>query len=514
MLATVSALSMWAFVGFVQQARKNPPGENRALYQWAWAFALFNVIGEYTHFSYALLMLAQGILAVFLLLELAIAAVEARMPRSIAIRALMVYSGVNLVTIALFTPWLMTAISQVNAQPNVSAIIPLGELAITLQGWLAFGRTYAESLGGMGVVIYFLLIFGLIRSPSQRRGQAWALLVPVIWVLVAVGLYLYLDLYTRYLRFLLPAQIAVALWMGRGVWVIWHLVPRSAEENRAHFTRHIPKLAAVVALGAYCFTLFQGLVPLYTDPAYFRDDYRHLAQIIKAEEKRGDAIILSAPGLQEIFGYYYDGDLPIYPLPAGADILGDTRAVIAEHNRIFAVLYGVGEQDPQGIVTRTLNQEAYQMNAEWVDNIRLERYASPAVFDTVQASGAAFGEHIRLQSYALSDTHVRPNDALQIQLEWTTDALLNTRYKVFIQLLNSAGNLVAQRDSEPAGGEALTTLWQPGQIILDNHALAIPGDLSAGEYTLIIGLYDENPPQERLPVGDADYLILGIVQLD
>jgi hypothetical protein len=335
------------------------------------------------------------------------------------------------------------------------------------------------------------------------------MLLPVVWVLVSVGLYSYLELYSRYLRFLLPAQIAFAIWMARGVHIVWHIVPRATRTHQDSLTRFVPKIAAVAAVLALSYTLARSIPPLYTDEEYQRDDYRQLAYIIEQEGQRGDAIILSAPGLQEIFGYYYRGDLPVYPLPAGADIESETKAIIAEHHRIFAVFYGESEQDPQGIVAYTLNNAAYPINSEWIDDMRLERYAAPAHFEAVQTVNARFGDAITLKTYALSDTVVRPNDALQLQLQWKTDAELSTRYKVFVQLLNSDGVLATQRDSEPGGGQALTTLWQPDESILDNHALAIPADLPSGDYTLIIGLYDVDNASERLPVADSDFLTLG-----
>ena len=71
--------------------------------------------------------------------------------------------------------------------------------------------------------------------------------------------------------------------------------------------------------------------------------------------------------------------------------------------------------------------------------------------------------------------------------------------------------MVAQRDSEPAGGLSITTTWRVGASIVDNHALLIPADLPAGEYRLIAGLYDINDPAKRLMVGEESYLDLGSI---
>jgi hypothetical protein len=102
---------------------------------------------------------------------------------------------------------------------------------------------------------------------------------------------------------------------------------------------------------------------------------------------------------------------------------------------------------------------------------------------------------------------------LQVRLDWRAELPLTQRYKVFVQLLDANGILAAQRDSEPGGGLALTTTWTPGEIVSDKHALFIPETLPSGTYRLIVGLYDLNPPNARLPVGNGDFLDLGMIRL-
>lgn len=520
MLAAISVLSMWAFVRWSQIAIQPYAGENREsplvmqqLWRWGFAFALLNIVGEYTHVSYALLMLTQGVMAVILLVNLAIRYSGGGFPFRVLSRAIIIYVTVNLLTIIAFSPWLLTALSQIAAQPNISDAIPLTDVIRTIQGWFGFGITFEEGTGGMTGVMYFLLIFGLMTLQVHwRKDDWWMLLLPVIWVLVSAGLYLYLELYSRYLRFLLPAQIGFALWIGRGVWILWGIVSRHPQR----ITRYMPKIAAVVAVFAFAWTQFQLLTPLYHDENYQRDDYRGMIATIEAEAYEGNAIILDAPGLQEIFFYYYAGELPVYPLPAGNNIAEDTSFIIEGHERIFVVFYGQDEQDPEGIVEHTLNTEAFQISSEWVGDVRFERYAAPVNFSALEAtqvSGVRFGDSITLERVTISNTVFSANDVIQMQLQWSTSALLETRYKVFVQLLDSNGLLVAQRDSQPSANSAPTTLWQIGEVIEDNHALAI-GDLAAGEYTLIIGLYDMDDASLRLPVGESNYLVLGQILVE
>ncbi len=514
MLSAVGVASMWVFVGFVRGQTLN-----RGL-----ALGLLNTLGIYTHYSYALVMLAQGTLALIWLLTWAyqdvIAPEQGESRLMPVLRGFVAYTAANLLTLLLFLPWLPIALRQVSAQPNVSQPVPLPQLLNTLFGWLALGRTYTEVLGGMGIAVYFFLIFGLLLLPDQRRQRAWwALLLPVVWVLISLGAYLYLELYERYLRFLLPAQIAVALWMGRGLWVIWHLRTRETQ------TRLVPKVVAVLVGLAFTWTLARGVPPLYADAAYQRHDYRGLAATITREADENDAVVLTAPGLAEIFGYYYEGVAPVYPLPGAGDARADVLEIVQASERVFAVYYGTGEQDPDSTVEGTLSRAAYQISDVWVDDMRFVRYATPAEFDAddAQTVNAQFGEHITLTRYTLNTDQLQPNDLLQLQLQWTTDAALATRYKVFVQLLAADGVLVAQRDSIPAGGQAPTTSWRLGATVIDNHALSIP-DLAAGAYTLIVGLYDANDPQARLTVqrvGAAtdervtagDYLELAVLQV-
>lgn len=521
MLAAVAVLSMYVFLRLVDELSQpvtasTSPWWKRGAFRWGLALALINSLGMYTHYFFPLMMLVQGIMAVLWLGTLAVRHWRARDGQRPMLVALATYTVANLVTLALFLPWAPIALRQITGHGNPSLAEPetMEHFLRQFQGVITFGTTFEVSMGGMGIAIYLLLIFGLlmVRGVGKRDGRdSWRLLLPIVWVVATLIFFLVLKLNTRYLRFLTPTQIAVALWMGRGIAVLWHIRPR---EQRPPF-RYIPRFAGVFTAFAILVTMANGLDPLYNDPAYQRDDYRGLVQQIEDNLRPGDGIIVSAPGLLEIIDYYYEGDAPIYPLPTSDDTVGDIERILAQHERIFAVYYGTRERDPADAVEGTLNAQAYEISDQWIDDMRLVRYVAPVEFGSFTESGEQFGEHITLERYALSSEQVNAGDALQLQLEWSTDATLDTRYKVFIQLLNPDGTLAAQRDSEPGGGDQLTTLWQPDETIIDRHALAIPDDLpTGGGYTLILGLYDANPPNDRLPVGDGDYLVLAEITVE
>lgn len=527
MLAAISACAMWAFVGFIQAYHRQEDSFVPAI-----VLAVANTLGMYTHFSYALTMVAQGVLATLWLLAVLagnwhIAPAPRRVPKGMlfapappidglqpvytlgaTFRALMLYVVVNLITIALFFPWLEIALRQTGAQPNISDILATPDYARLLFGWLTFGNTHEVNAGGMTIVAYFFLLFGLVLLPTRRKGEWWYMLVPVVWVVVAILLYSWQGLYGRYLRFLLPAQLAVALWIGRGAWALWQVQTR---EQRS-IVRFLPRVAVVFSMVAFWAVMAQGLHPLYTAPQYQRDDYRGLAQVISTQATLNDSVILSGAGLRDVFGYYYRGLATVYGLPASGDPAENTLSIITNSKRVFAVFYGEQEQDPNRVIERTLNTHAYPVVDAWWGDLRTVRYANPNVAVSLMARGERFGDAIMLVQAGVSSLTLAPDETLFIALTWQTDAPLGTRYKVFVQLLNAEGTLVAQRDSEPMGNLAPTTTWQPDTPITDHHALEL-GKLPAGDYRLIIGLYDPNNPLSRLNTSEGDFYTLAQVTL-
>jgi 4-amino-4-deoxy-L-arabinose transferase-like glycosyltransferase len=476
----------------------------RARWTWAAALALLNAAGLWTQYVYPAFMLAQG--AALLVWWLA------GDPRRAGLRApLTAYVSANLVTIALFLPWLPAAWAQITAWPNTGDAVPPLEALAAVMSALTVGVTSAYS--GAGVPVLMILVFGLMTRPGDDPRRTlwralWRLAVPVLWVVIPVALFVGAGLYREAnLKFLLPAQAGFALWLTRGLWLLWHLVTR----RREPLFRAAPRGAALAA-GALLLVALAGAVPaLYSAPEFQRDDYRGIVAAIAADPQPDIAVILNAPGQQEAFEYYARSRFDVVPLPVGMTPDADaTRAavaaLIAGNSRIYAVLWGTDERDPDGIVEDALNRGAFQIDDRWYGSVRLVRYVTPLTDGTPQTSGARFGDIITLESFTLSGASVTTGDALQVRLTWDTDAPVSARYKVFVQLLNPDGTLAAQRDSEPGGGRLPTVTWTPGEPVSDNHALLIPEALPPGDYRLILGLYDADDPLARLPVstgGDA-----------
>jgi hypothetical protein len=102
-----------------------------------------------------------------------------------------------------------------------------------------------------------------------------------------------------------------------------------------------------------------------------------------------------------------------------------------------------------------------------------------------------FGNLFTLQAI----TYEMGQDEGTITLYWEAEQKVNDSYTIFIHLIDETGRLVSQSDKIPAYGSSPTNIWQPGDLIRDEHHL---GPFPA-QGTLLIGAYDPVTGQ-RLPV--------------
>jgi hypothetical protein len=120
---------------------------------------------------------------------------------------------------------------------------------------------------------------------------------------------------------------------------------------------------------------------------------------------------------------------------------------------------------------------------------------------------AVFGDAIQLVGYSLDTKEVRAGETFYVTLYWRALAPLDDDYTVFVHLLGehnptTNGPLWAGHDGQPDGGHYPTTHWQPSQVLLDVHPLAVPLDTPPGEYQLEVGVY-LLATMARLPASDT-----------
>lgn len=134
-----------------------------------------------------------------------------------------------------------------------------------------------------------------------------------------------------------------------------------------------------------------------------------------------------------------------------------------------------------------------------------------------QTADFALGETVSLVGYN-APTRVAPGERVRVTLLWHTRDAVEGDYKVFVHLLSPAGGSAAQDDAKPVYWFYPTPQWQPGDYVRDEHILTLPADLAHGDYTLIVGMYDE-ATGDRLPVSKAGeilpdgQMVLGLVRV-
>jgi len=110
-----------------------------------------------------------------------------------------------------------------------------------------------------------------------------------------------------------------------------------------------------------------------------------------------------------------------------------------------------------------------------------------------------FGDTVQLTGFSVDQAKIKPGRSIQLNLFWHALARPEVDYTIFVHLLDSDDNLVAGRDAQPLAGQYPTTIWTPGEEIMDRHTLPVPVDLPQGQYRLAVGLY-YLPTGERLPL--------------
>ncbi|MBL7183213.1 MAG: glycosyltransferase family 39 protein [Anaerolineae bacterium] len=154
--------------------------------------------------------------------------------------------------------------------------------------------------------------------------------------------------------------------------------------------------------------------------------------------------------------------------------------------------------------------------------------ATPATIPSGELE-ARFEKGLTLVGHRL--TAISPQE-LRLSLLWRAEAEIEADYTVFVHLIRDGFDtpsatlrqaqdtaqpkdaILSQDDSPPAGGYYPTSLWRVGDIVSDEHTLALPEPYDPGEHKLIVGFY-QLETLYRLQVLDEtgkpvnDHLILG-----
>jgi hypothetical protein len=213
--------------------------------------------------------------------------------------------------------------------------------------------------------------------------------------------------------------------------------------------------------------------------------------------------------------YYYRGDVTHLVLPPGAKDEAGARAAVqglrtAGVERVLLPLQPAINWDDRGIAAGTL-ATAYQLLYEAPIGVwPVQLYVAPPT--NLMPVDVAFQNGMKLVGIATQPATMTSGNVLAVALDWQGNgATLSGTEKVFVQLLNSAGQLVAQ-DDRPL---SLPTK-QPIMSSLALYGILLPVTLPPGDYQLIAGLYDPAQPgaPRVLTTAGVDHTVIKTIPVE
>jgi len=116
---------------------------------------------------------------------------------------------------------------------------------------------------------------------------------------------------------------------------------------------------------------------------------------------------------------------------------------------------------------------------------------------------ATLGDRVRFLGYDLHTETARPGGEVSFTLYWQGLRPMEVSFSIFSHLLGPSNQVVGQKDGVPQDGAYPTTLWEPGEVVVDRYSFVVNADVPPGSYPLEIGMYRPETGV-RLPVLDAD----------
>jgi len=223
--------------------------------------------------------------------------------------------------------------------------------------------------------------------------------------------------------------------------------------------------------------------------------HRQYAEYLDQYSDASDTFGLGVPSLIDCYyaSFYIHRPLECnlllqHAAQSSAAVESTLRDVLSKHPVLwYRELHNSG-WDPNNAIEQALSHDAISLGTENTNGTPLRLYTSPAtILAQQQPSGARFGEIAQLEGVWLAQ-----RGDLYLALIWRSLAdhpQLNA--KVFVHVVSSAGEILAQVDGVPVAWTRPLETWHQGEQLLDVYSLALPAhDLRLSDATLQIGLYN------------------------
>jgi len=403
-------------------------------------------------------------------------------------------------------------------------------ITITHNALNSFGLGLSASLSHIWVLdLLFATVFvgGVIaawrRPPSigsdttkgsliYRRGAglvivlAYALLpIACIWIVS-----MFIPFYASK-RYLMVASPAFYLGLGLGLEALTQWKPWPAT-----------LLVTMLTLG-----MGFSIIRYFFDGRYqAKEDYRSAAQFILANERIGDAIIVSGPESMTAFMHYYSGDLPVFGMPrsnANPDQIAEEMADLGRsYDRLWLARCPPIHSDPDNLVPEWLGTHALLLGRKNFPgyayhvtvSTHLPRYPVLGPRATWPEPIGGFGQCLSLLDYTIRYASVAgeprritfheatripdpspevagvaPGKTVSVEFIWNTLCEMDA-YKTSLRLVDSRGLMWTQRDREPFM-YLPTSEWPVGATVRHEADVRIPPGTPPGVFGLRLVVYEK-----------------------
>ncbi len=461
----VATFSMWCFYRWLKR---------RTLVA-ALLYGLTVTLMLYQHYFIVFLVMAQ---AIYLILFV-------RPTRQMLLQIV----GAWLLAFLLWSPWFPVAIHQVETLISVESgfgnargVAGIGSTTEPTTLGAIIGLINLATSGQPGLYV-LLLIIGLVYAWPKKNYWLvllWAFAVPIVALLVNLVFSVYTPRYITYLTIGLGLVMAVGL---------------------AALPRRVSWLVLVVFAGISLWSIPSQFSPRIIK---YRDFYQQMAK----ETQTGDALYVEPV----IWGdnvvwwqmhHYLPAEL-FTSFTSDIDQAQTARRIWFVTNDWFNadVRANFAKLEPNYPVQQVIG-DCNQLWCYLVQLMEAPPLKTPQTFGTDMPF---WGVDVSSIGHSSVDVH----------LWWKVSKTPTTSYSIGLQLLDSAGNLIAQSDGpiNHYGNQTVdTNAMQAGKIYIDYRSLALPPTITAGTYQLELIVYDWQTGDRLLQADGADHLTLESINI-
>jgi hypothetical protein len=356
-----------------------------------------------------------------------------------------------------------------------------------------------KQFGAAGVALGLLGVVKLALGGKGGRARRVLALLAVSYVAL-VGFTLIYNVGDIHV-FYTPSYIIFAVWIGLGL--AWLLDATVTLLSRLSLTVVRPPTYALVALAAL---LPVGLLVNNYPRVDRSHDYqaRTWAEDVLSQPIPSGTILISNDRneitpllyLQYVEGIRADL-LTMFPLMLPGE----------EYSNVVRVVDGVMDVGRPLFLIKPMPglEIKYQMEPLGP----LVEITGPAISEPAEhPTDLALGDVLTLAGYSLDPGQAIAGSVMKVSLFWRVDRQPASDYHTYVHLLDAQGQPIAQSDRRPGEEYYPSSLWQPGETLLDVHDLSTPHDAYLDSVTLAAGAY-EYP--SLVPLGDP--LVLDELQI-